>query len=415
MEKNDFNDIDLDLNEIINDFSPNFETNSATSGNEEDNYAEINPSEPVELEDIEDKPLPVRKKSKNKKTSASVLTVFRRICIFLIITGVLCVAGGLGVEYVLVKGPSPTLSQQFVLTMLETRRFGFLAGIFLTDEELAAAQATHYQEYDVSADASLITIGGSESEYSDEAPLPGEEDDDVYRIVDEDGDGIVVDRIKRSGFEGYMMMVLDPTRVSVSTTRYLRSTGETLTSMCQRTDSIAGINAGGFDDEGGNGIGGYPLGLTAANGEYFNTGADPAYFVGFDSTGIMHMGYYTASDVYSLGITNGVTFGPTLVVNGQARSEAELASGLNPRTAIGQRADGVVLMLVIDGRQVQSLGATYADVAEIMVEYGAVNAINLDGGSSSVMYFEDKVINSCSAGAGERALPTAFLVSRESK
>ena len=90
-----------------------------------------------------------------------------------------------------------------------------------------------------------------------------------------------------------------------------------------------------------------------------------------------------------------------------------LLSGVNPRTAIGQRADGAVLLLVVDGRQAYSLGATHNDLVDIMLEYGAVNACNLDGGSSSMMWFEDGYVNHSASLIGIRPLPTAFLVQKE--
>ena len=63
-------------------------------------------------------------------------------------------------------------------------------------------------------------------------------------------------------------------------------------------------------------------------------------------------------------------------------------SGANPRTAIGQRADGAILLLVTDGRGASGhLGATASDLISVMQEYGAVNAANLDGGSSSTMVY----------------------------
>lgn len=64
-------------------------------------------------------------------------------------------------------------------------------------------------------------------------------------------------------------------------------------------------------------------------------------------------------------------------------------AGLNPRTAIGQRKDGAVIFVCIDGRQPSSKGGEYADIIDIMVEYGAVNACNMDGGSSTVMMYRD--------------------------
>ena len=89
---------------------------------------------------------------------------------------------------------------------------------------------------------------------------------------------------------------------------------------------------------------------------------------------------------------------------------AGTGGGLNPRTAIGQRADGAVLLLVIDGRQSHSLGATYKDCQQVMLDYGAVNAANLDGGSSTLMIYEGEHVNMCATLYGSRDMPTSFLV-----
>ena len=99
-----------------------------------------------------------------------------------------------------------------------------------------------------------------------------------------------------------------------------------------------------------------------------------------------------------------------LISNGTPTPSEYLVSGINPRTAIGQRADGAVLMLVIDGRQVHSAGATYQDCVDIMLDYGAVNACNMDGGSSTAMYYQGKYVNSISSSNGQcRPLPNAFM------
>ena len=86
--------------------------------------------------------------------------------------------------------------------------------------------------------------------------------------------------------------------------------------------------------------------------------------------------------------------------------------GLAPRTAIGQRRDGTVIMLVIDGRQLSSIGATLRDVQDIMLEYGAYNAANLDGGSSSTMVYENRIVNIPSSKYGPRDLPSAFIITK---
>jgi exopolysaccharide biosynthesis protein len=97
-----------------------------------------------------------------------------------------------------------------------------------------------------------------------------------------------------------------------------------------------------------------------------------------------------AQKVKDLRIRDGCCFGPVLVINGEINEAAyNQNSGYNPRTAIGQRADGTVLFVCIDGRQAGSLGGTYGDIIDIMIEFGAVNACNLDGGSSTVMLYKD--------------------------
>ena len=121
--------------------------------------------------------------------------------------------------------------------------------------------------------------------------------------------------------------------------------------------------------------------------------------------------FETAEQAKELNIRDGCEFGPVLIMNGVVNQEAHNAnSGYNPRTAIGQRSDGAVLLLVIDGRQVSSLGATYQDLVDVMLSYGAVNACNLDGGSSSIMYYEGKYLNNGVAVTGSRKIPTAIVV-----
>jgi exopolysaccharide biosynthesis protein len=85
------------------------------------------------------------------------------------------------------------------------------------------------------------------------------------------------------------------------------------------------------------------------------------------------------------------------------------SGGLAPRTAIGQTADGAVLLVVTDGRRIGSFGATYHDIQMLLYSNGAVNAIGLDGGSSSTMVWEGKVVNIPSDGDAERLLPNAIL------
>lgn len=360
------------------------------------------PSEDMEIE------ANCSKEERQKKA----IGVINKILGVLLTTVILIGVAGLSLEYVLVKGPSPSLRDTFVMTMLETRRFGFMANIFLTDEEVAEIKSRNSSTEVVEQDISLINIHGHGTEGEEGEDNPSTEAVE-YGLVDEDGDGIIIEQVVKKLCTGYMMIVQDPSRIFVGKPDSFGGNGLTVENMCKKYDAIGGINGGGYFDDGGGGTGGIPTGLTVSQSEYYNENSAADCFIGFDEEGILHVGNLDSSSAREAGIRDGVTFtnGPILVANGLPVDAVGIITGMNPRTAIGQRADGAVLMLVIDGRQAQSAGATYADLTEIMLDYGAVNACNLDGGSSTAMWFDGEYVNNCST--NPRNLPTCFLVRRE--
>ena len=364
-------------------------------------YADA-PSEDMEIE-------AGRSKEERQKKAIGVIN---KILGFFMTTAILIGVAGLSLEYVLVKGPSPSLKDTFVMTMLETRRFGFIAHIFLSDEEVAEIKSRNTSTEVVEQDTSLINIPAQNTEGEE-----GEESVTVetidYGLVDEDGDGIIIDQVVKKLCTGYMMIVQDPSRVFVGKPDNFGGSGLSVEAMCKKYNAIGGINGGGYFDDGGGGSGGIPTGLTVSEGVFYNENLETGIFIGFDQAGILHVGNIDTATAHDVGIRDGVTFslGPILVANGLPVDAVGITTGMNPRTAIGQRADGAVLMLVIDGRQAQSAGATYADLTEIMLDYGAINACNLDGGSSTAMWFDGEYVNNCST--NPRNLPTCFLVRRE--
>ena len=142
----------------------------------------------------------------------------------------------------------------------------------------------------------------------------------------------------------------------------------------------------------------------------------PASF--YDNDGILHVGRMSGEEALNKGMKYAVSFvthdgiASDLVINGNVQTK-NLGPGVNPRTAIGQREDGAILLLVLDGRSSKTLGATLENVVDIMLQYGAVNAGNLDGGSSSVMVYDGEIINNCASVTGPRGIPTGFIVLRE--
>ncbi len=355
------------------------------------------------------------KKAGKKQAKRSGWRTFFKILgcflIFLLVTVALVATLAYGTMYVVCKGPSPTARDLFVMSVRETSAMGFLAELFFTEEEIAQMQGTEEVEEFVDTDTSLITITQpTEGEVDlEQGPQP-----DEWGLIDEDGDGIILEEVKGEGYSGYMMVVLDPSRVimgSVPTSYGGR--GYTVEEMVLKFDAVAGINAGGFQDPNGTGNGSIPDTLVVFDGEtYYAASGTRTGFVGFDSNYIMHVATtITPAEIEEKDIQYGVCFGPVLIANGEP---CELnISGVNPRTAIGQRSDGAVLLLVIDGRQVISMGATHEDLIDIMLEYGAVNACNLDGGSSSLMWYDGDYVNNCASVIGIRPVPTTFLVLKE--
>ena len=221
-------------------------------------------------------------------------------------------------------------------------------------------------------------------------------------------------------FTGYVLIVKDPTRVKVGYSNKLGTQGELTSQIAQDSGAVAAINAGGFSDSSSTstkwtGTGGKPTGIIMSNGNIkFNNIKD--YDKKVDITAITNkaqllVGPHSLNDLKKLSVTNAVSFGPALVINGKGTIKSgDGGWGIAPRTAIGQRTDGAIILLAIDGRTAKSLGASLKDVQNIMLQYGAYNASNLDGGSSTTMYNNGGLINNPCDALGERAIPSAFIV-----
>jgi exopolysaccharide biosynthesis protein len=209
-----------------------------------------------------------------------------------------------------------------------------------------------------------------------------------------------------------MLIVSNPKRVGVASSGKLGSSGMKLSDIVKDYNAVGGINAGGFSDEGGHGSGGTPTGILIEDGKVLYGKENQRFpLIGFNEDSVLVLGNYTLKEVKDKKIRDAVNFGPFLVINGEPTIKGgNGGGGLQPRTAIGQRKDGTVLMLVIDGRKIDSVGATLKEVQDIMIQYGAYNAANLDGGSSTTMFYGGELINKPSTPAGQRFLPSAFII-----
>ena len=336
------------------------------------------------------------------------------------------VVAAYGVMWILVNGPSPTARRLFVLSVKETSAGGFLANIYLSDDEIDAILGTNAKE-DASeqVDVSLIQLPNAQPESNDSSAADTSSDisgpesdtsdgDSTGNVPADPRDGIEIIDIVGSTYNGKLLIISDPKRVFVGVPdRYgYDASGLTVTAMVEKYDCIAGTNAGGFYDPNGQGTGGIPDGIVIYEGKLLWGGLTTSYSIaGLDKDGILHVGMMDGQTALNLGVQYAASYGPALIINGNpCNASRSLGGGLNPRTAIGQRSDGAILLLVINGRSLDSLGATYDDLVEIMLSYGAVNATNLDGGSSSLMIYDGEYMTTSAYMFGERVVATAILV-----
>ena len=233
------------------------------------------------------------------------------------------------------------------------------------------------------------------------------------KVISDASTGITIEDIKGPSFKGKVMLIKDPKRIKLAVTKEIGVTGERVSELVKDMGAIAGINAGGFYDPDGKGNGSFPDGLTMHDGKLVhNNVLDLAVNIaGFNDQDKLVIGKMTAKELEEKNMREAVTFEPNLIVKGEPMVKGDGGQGVAPRTGIGQMADGTVIFVVIDGRlPLWSIGATLRDLMHVFEDYHAVNAVNLDGGSSSELVYNGKVKNHLCDIFGERYIPTAFVV-----
>ena len=330
-------------------------------------------------------------KKKKKKGSGLLGRIIRRFFLVLFTVVILVLAALVLVMNLVFNGPSPAARDKLTMTLIEASATKWVPALFIGEDTVAEIRESVSDsglDEDVTDTTKVIiqannVITGNSNEW------------DSYP------DGVRIERRSGDTYNAHIMIVRNPAQVYMGTSTEKFSTaipGKRITEvMAENPDVIAAINAGAFNDDGtaSSYVGSTPLGLVMSQGNcVWTSGKQPGLegFAGFNEDNILVVSKtnLSQSEAENLKIRDGCCFGPVLIVNGEVNLEAyNNKSGFNPRTAIGQRADGAVIFVCIDGRQAGSLGGTYADIINIMQEYGAVNACNMDGGSSSVMMYRD--------------------------
>ncbi len=231
------------------------------------------------------------------------------------------------------------------------------------------------------------------------------ENDALYKVV----------KFTVNDCDAYLAIVYDASKVAVVATSKLGLNGEYVLDIAKRSNASIAINGGGsLDDKSSE-----PVGIVIQNNKVISDRGSSEYLngglIGLNKQNkLVLLDKVTANEAITLGVRDAITYGPFLIVDGVAVQLDRSLSSMSARTAIGQRADGIVLMLVIDSDLSRTKGASYDDVISIMQKYGAVNAASLDGGTASVMVVSNQLLNNpitSSLQKGTTPVSTAFIVS----
>lgn len=307
-------------------------------------------------------------------------------------------------------GPNDTFRTWLITTAMTTMNHQYYCKWFYSDEMINEVLSQNYvAEGDESTDTSLIDFDETTvyaNEYEKE--ILEHDEDDLFKIIE----------FKVNGCDAYLAAIYDPSKISVGVSKYIGVGGQYVYDMAKQQGAVLAINGGGFYDPNYNSNGANPLGVTIADGKIIT---DDAYssnnggIIGFDwANKLVLMRDANGKEALAAGVRDAVTMGPFLIVNGKmADIKGNGGWGYAARTAIGQRKDGIVLMLVVDSNEFRTQGASIKDLAEVMERYGAINAANLDGGTSSAMVLNGALINDPIDSAlrhKTRGIPTMFKV-----
>lgn len=330
------------------------------------------------------------------------------------------VLGGVGFT-TLLYGPYKGFREWLITTAMTTMSHQYYATWFYSEDAINKVFAENYI-IEIAEDSNpdliqIVKYEGGRKIYAnkfEEEVLNRTENKD-YKIID----------IKTNKYHGKLIAVYEPSKVilgvgkntGTSFSQLKTAHGEKIETHSKNYNAQVAINAGGFYDPDWRSSGGVPHGIVFSQGELkSNTPKAPVGggLVGFNREDKLILGRMSVQQAKEIGIRDAVDFGPFLIVNGKSSFiRGNAGWGTAPRTAIGQRKDGIVLFLVINGRQTGSLGASMGDLTGIMEDYGAVNAAAMDGGTSTVMTENHVLINKPMVDLnrpGSRRIPNVWLL-----
>lgn len=347
-----------------------------------------------------------KKKSKMRKNCNYKMPLKRKLIIIICVLYIALYSSFLFLFY----GPINRFKEFWITSAMTTMNHQYLATWIYSDKYIQKVlEKNSIIEVDEISDPNQIrfkkhTSAIYRNEYEKE--ILSHDKDALYKLINVKGDG----------YQGFLVALYDPSRISIATTAHLGVRGESILTVSKRENAIIAMNAGGFYDPDWNSNGALPHGTVISNGKVVSDYDDAVMgggFIGFTNDNKFVLGNMSKSEALAMGYRDAIEFGPFLIINGKRSFiKGNGGWGIAPRSAIGQRKDGIVLLLVINGRIASSIGADMVDLCDIMERYGAYNAANLDGGSSSELVINNKIINTPVAGGdnGLRDMSTFWIV-----
>lgn len=236
-----------------------------------------------------------------------------------------------------------------------------------------------------------------------------------YTVVQSDRIRLEMYKLNTGTYKGYALKVKlkDLSAMKMVLGKDTFGGAETTLAAVKRYGAVAGVNAGGFADQGGSR---YPLSTTFLNGKYlsgFQASFKDLAFVGLSKSGKLIGGkFYSQQQLDKLQPLFGATFVPVLLKGGYPQIIPEkwkTSPYRAPRTVIGNYKDDQLLIVVVDGYDENgNSGATLTELQNKLMTLGIQDAYNLDGGGSSSLIVNGSVINHPSD-KNLRPVPTHFL------
>ena len=226
---------------------------------------------------------------------------------------------------------------------------------------------------------------------------------------------VLLIRVEGSSYLGVLAVAKDPSKLSLQASSQLGTAGETAGTIASRNNGLIAITASGFIDPNGVGNGGLLAGYAMCDGVEYGSHMGWGYKrLELRENNLMYI--LDVSSPVGEGTTDAVEFQPALIIDGRVVVDGTtIYSALSPRTCIGQSKKHEILMLVIEGRMpTRSLGTDVIECASILKRHDCMQAMNLDGGTSAMMWYDGEYIIKCSNAQlpQGRPLPTAFVYAR---